>query len=82
VDVTELTHNVGRQFVREDSLKGLSDGQVMPGKVRWSVAYYGLKEMNKALVIALIHNIAFTNPTRRRTRLMNGSIEYLETYKI
>jgi hypothetical protein len=49
IDVKQLIQNPGTVFDRVDNLMGIKEGSEMPGTVRWSVAYYGIRPLNPKL---------------------------------
>jgi Ca2+-dependent lipid-binding protein len=51
IDVMQLIQNPGTVFDRVDNLMGIKEGSEMPGTVKWSVAYYGIRPLNHKLKV-------------------------------
>lgn len=49
VDVGHLVRQPGKVFERVDNLMGLKQGSEMPGTVKWSIAYYGIRRLDQKL---------------------------------
>jgi Ca2+-dependent lipid-binding protein len=49
VDVGRLIRRPGQVFDRVDNLVGMKEGSEMPGTLKWSVAYYGIRPLNTTL---------------------------------
>jgi Ca2+-dependent lipid-binding protein len=49
IDVARIIRNPGKVWEREDNLMGIKDGSSMPGTVKWSVVYHGIRRLDKSL---------------------------------
>ncbi|KAL7267575.1 hypothetical protein RUND412_009834 [Rhizina undulata] len=49
IDVATLIRNRGQKFDRKDKLMGMTSGKVMPGRINWSVTFWGRTALDKKL---------------------------------